>query len=93
MPNGTGRSADFNDGSERVREPQFYSKQQVGGAYRATSVLDSVLPPANGLANLDNQRRLYGFNESALGRSETTFDKELFIRDRKTPMPLYKNFG
>ena len=88
MTNGSGRAANFNDGSEHVREPQFFTQQRVTGGYRPTSVMDNVLPNPNGASQRDNQRRIIGFNESVLGQSEATFDKALWLREKKNPVAI-----
>lgn len=90
MDNGAGRTAQFNDGSERVREPQFHSMQQVEGNYRRTSVLDNLKPTGNGLGTADRQRQLMGINQSAIGQSEGNFDKSLWLRIAN-PVPRVKN--
>lgn len=90
MPNGIGRTADFTDGSERVREPQFQPVQTE--QYRRTSVLDNLLPTGNGLGARDKQRQIMGINHSAIGQSEGNFDKSLWLRN-EVPESRYKNFG
>lgn len=83
------RSEDFADGAERVRQPQFQSvQQQHNQNFRAMSVLDtpSVIPNQNGIGTSDLQRRRMGFHESASGRSESTFDKQIWLsRPTETP--------
>lgn len=92
MPNGIGRTADFHDGSERVREPQFQSMQQVRGDYRRISVLDNLLPSGNGMSEADKSRVVMGVNQSAIGQSEGNFDKSLWLRNQ-APAARYKNAG
>jgi hypothetical protein len=76
------RSEDFADGAARVRQPQFSSVQQQHNAnFKALSVLDtpSVIPNQNGMGTGDLQRRMIGFRDSATGRSESTYDKQIWL--------------
>lgn len=76
------RSEDFADGAERVRQPQFTSvQQQHNRNFQAMSVLDtpSVRPNQNGLGVADLQRRMIGFKDSATGRSESTYDQQIWL--------------
>lgn len=76
------RSEDFVDGAERVRQPQFTSIQQQHNAnFRAMSVLDTpyAIPNQNGMGQADLQRRMIGFRESATGRSDSTYDKGIWL--------------
>ena len=78
------RSEEFEDGADRVREPQFESvQQQAARNYQQTSVLDNLRPNPNGMAQPDYQRRLMGINSSQTGLSDTTFDKRLWLRNRE----------
>jgi hypothetical protein len=92
MANGEGRTAAMVDGAERVREPQFRTVQQAPGRYVRTSVLDNLQPSGNGVSALDRQRLLLGVNKSAIGQSDDTFDKGLWLRNERPPS-LYKTFG
>lgn len=75
------RSEDFADGAERVRNPRFESvQQQANRNFQALSVLDNVMPNQNGLGAQDLQRRLVGSTGGATGRSQSTFDKQLWLR-------------
>lgn len=83
------RSAEFSDGAERVRTPQFESvQQQHNRNYLATSVLDQVMPTQNGLGAQDLQRRIVGGQGSASGQAQSTFDKRLWLR---TPEPAARS--
>lgn len=95
MPNGVARSQDFYEGSESARQPNFRSMQQgAGGGYRRTSTLDNLLPSGNGMAEPDKQRALYGVQHSAVGQSEATFDKSLWLTGGARTESLYnKTFG
>lgn len=74
------RSEEFSDGADKVRSPQFESVQQQSNRnFQAISVLDNVIPNANGMGQMDLQRRMYGSKGSAIGRSETTFDRQLWL--------------
>jgi hypothetical protein len=76
------RSEDFQSGADSVRQPQFESIQQQGNRnFRAMSVLDtpSVIPNQNGMGTGDLQRRMIGFRDSATGRSESTYDKQIWL--------------
>jgi hypothetical protein len=76
------RSEDFAGGAEEVRQPQFQSvQQQHNRNFRAMSVLDtpSVIPNQNGMGTSDLQRRMIGFRDSATGRSESTYDKQIWL--------------
>lgn len=78
------RSEEFLGGTERARQPQFTSvQQQANRNYQATSVLDNVIPNQNGMGVQDLQRRLVGSQNSAVGRSEDTFDKQLWLRHQE----------
>ncbi len=75
------RSDDFNEGSERARTPQFQSiQQQSNRNYVAMSTLDNVIPNNNGMGEPDLQRKLRGSQGSSSGRSEATFDKQLWLK-------------
>lgn len=79
------RSEDFADGAARVREPKFESVQQQSNRnFAALSVLDNVMPNQNGMGVQDLQRRLVGSANPATGRSQETFDKQLWLRHRDT---------
>lgn len=81
------RSEDFVDGAERVRQPQFQSvQQQHNRNFQAMSVLDtpSVIPNQNGMGTGDLQRRMIGFRDSATGRSESTYDKQIWLTHRES---------
>lgn len=79
------RTEDFADGAERVRNPQFQSvQQQANRNFLAISVLDNVMPNQNGMGSQDLQRRLVGSQNSATGRSESTFDRQLWLRHPDT---------
>jgi hypothetical protein len=76
------RTEEFNGGADSVRQPRFTSVQQQHNAnFRAMSVLDtpSVIPNQNGMGTGDLQRRMIGFRESATGRSESTYDKQIWL--------------
>lgn len=74
------RSQDFADGAERVRSPQFESiQQQANRNFQAISVLDNVMPAQNGMGAQDLQRKIVGSQGSSVGRSETTYDKQLWL--------------
>lgn len=81
------RSEDFQGGADGAREPQFKSVQtQHNANFRGMSVLDTpnVIPNQNGLGTADLQRRIMGFHESISGRSEGTFDKQIWLRTPET---------
>ena len=81
------RSKDFADGAERVRQPQFKSIQQQHNAnFRALSVLDtpSVIPNQNGMGEQDLQRRIMGNRSSSSGRSQSTFDRQIWLTNPDT---------
>lgn len=76
------RSEDFEGGAASVREPQFKSVQQQSNVnFRAMSVLDTplVIPNQNGLGENDLQRKIMGRTESTSGRSQGTFDQQLWL--------------
>jgi hypothetical protein len=76
------RSEDFADGAERVRQPQFQSVQtQHNANFRAMSVLDTpyAIPNQNGMGQQDLQRRMIGFRDAATGRSEGTYDQQIWL--------------
>lgn len=78
------RTEDFQDGAARVREPQFKSvQQQHNGNFRAMSVLDvpGSIPNQNGLGREDLQRRIMGYQDTVSGRSQSTFDQELWLHN------------
>jgi hypothetical protein len=76
-----GRSAEFASGNESARQPQFQSVQQQSNRnFQALSVLDNVIPNQNGMGSNDLQRRLVGSQGSPVGRSSSTFDKQLWLR-------------
>lgn len=78
------RSEDFAGGFESVREPQFKSvQQQHNQNYQPTSVLDNVMPNQNGMGAQDLQRRLVGSQGAATGRSQETFDRQLWLRHQE----------
>ncbi len=75
------RSEEFQGGNESARSPQFRSvQQQANRNFQATSVLDNVLPNQNGMGRADLERRMVGSRNSPVGRSQTTFDKQLWLR-------------
>jgi hypothetical protein len=81
------RSEDFADGAERVRQPQFKSVQQQHNAnFRAMSVLDTPysIPNQNGMGTSDLQRRMIGFRDAATGRSDSTYDKQIWLGHPET---------
>lgn len=87
-----GRSMEFNDAATKVRSPQFRTLQNTVGNFRRTSVLDNLMPSRNALGNSDWERSKMGINRSAIGQSDTTFDKGLWLRSERPP-DLYKTFG
>jgi hypothetical protein len=81
------RSEDFADGAERVRQPQFQSVQtQHNANFRAMSVLDTpyAIPNQNGIGTQDLQRRMIGFKDAATGRSEGTYDQQIWLSHPET---------
>lgn len=77
------RSEDFQGGADAAREPQFQSVQQQSNAnFHGVSVLHTpnVIPNQNGMGQADLQRRIMGFHESISGRSEGTFDQQIWLR-------------
>lgn len=84
------RTEEFNGGADSVRQPQFTSvQQQHNRNFRALSVLDtpSVKPNQNGLGTADLQRRMIGFRDSATGRSDSTYDQQIWL-SHPTETPL-----
>lgn len=80
----TSRTEEFNGGSESSRSPQFQSvQQQSNRLYTARSVLDNIIPNQNGMGSADLQRHLVGSQDSPSGRSEATFDRQLWLRHRE----------
>jgi hypothetical protein len=82
------RSAEFQDGQERAQRPQFQTVQSQHNAnFHALSVLDlpSALPTQNGLGSADLQRKMMGVQDSASGRSESTYDQRLWMRQPENP--------
>ena len=78
------RSEDFSDGYERVRSPQFESiQQQHNRNYMATSVLDNIMPNANGMGAQDFQRHLVGRTGSPMGTSQSTWDTQLWLSHKE----------
>lgn len=78
------RSEDFAGGFESVRQPQFKSvQQQHAQNFQALSVLDNIQPNQNGMGVRDLQRRMVGVTDSAVGRSDATFDRQLWLRHRE----------
>lgn len=78
MPNGVARSQNFYEGSESVRHPALRPVQTF--PYRRTSVLDTLQPISpNGLGTQDRQRALMGIRSSALGQSDSNFDKKIWL--------------
>lgn len=76
-----GRSDEFSDGVETVRAPKFQSvQQQANRHFAALSVLDNVIPNQNGMGQVDLQRRIMGRSESTMGRSQETFDRQLWLQ-------------
>lgn len=88
-----GRTEQMVSASESAREPQFHTIQQGQGGYRRTSVLDTLQPSGNGMSGQDRQRLLYGVKRSALGLSNESFDKSLWLRNERTFNPLYRSLG
>jgi hypothetical protein len=75
------RTDEFIDGTDRARMPQFESvQQQANRNYQPRSVLDNVIPNQNGMGTQDLQRRMVGSQNSSVGRSESTFDRQLWLR-------------
>jgi hypothetical protein len=75
------RSEEFSEGTERARQPQFQSvQQQANRNFQALSVLDNVIPNQNGMGSTDLQRRMVGSQGSVSGRSQTTFDRQLWLK-------------
>lgn len=78
------RSEDFAGGFESVRSPQFQSvQQQANRNFQAISVLDNITPNQNGMGSADLQRQMVGVKDSASGRSEDTFDRQLWLRHQE----------
>lgn len=80
------RSEDFADGAERVRQPQFTSIQQQHNAnFKAMSILDTpyIIPNQNGMGASDLQRKMIGFQGGATGRSDETYDKQIWLNHRE----------
>lgn len=74
------RSEEMVGGYDSARNPQFESvQQQANRNFHALSVLDNIIPNPNGLGSPDYQRRLYGSRSSASGRSQATFDRQLWL--------------
>lgn len=79
------RSEEFGEGFAKVREPQFKSVQQQSNRnFQATSVLDNVMPNQNGMGSQDLERRMVGSQGPTVGRSQETFDKQLWLRHPDT---------
>lgn len=81
------RSEDFADGADSVRQPQFRSVQQQSNAnFRALSVLDTplVVPNQNGMGSNDLERKMMGRSESPSGRSQETFNQQLWLHHTMT---------
>jgi hypothetical protein len=75
------RSQDFAEGTEQARNPQFQSvQQQSNRRFQAISVMDNVIPNQNGMGQNDLQRRLVGSQGSLSGRSQATFDRQLWLK-------------
>lgn len=88
-----GRNAEMVNGAVSAREPQFQTvQQQQPGGYRKSSVFDFLLPSGNGMADKDRTRTIYGIKRSAIGLSEDTFDRGLWLRNERSPA-LYSTFG
>jgi hypothetical protein len=89
------RSEEFTSGADSVRQPQFQSvQQQHNRNFRAMSVLDTpaVIPNQNGMGSSDLQRRMIGFRDSATGRSESTYDKQIWLsHPHETPLNDARN--
>lgn len=82
----SGRNDEFVGGSEGVREPGYQTMQQmIPHRYAAHSVLDYTIPAGNGMAAPDRARMLMGVPRSQIGRSDTTFDKSLWLRQARSP--------
>lgn len=78
------RTEDFQGGYGEVREPQFRSvQQQANRNFEALSVLDNLVPNQNGMGQADLQRKMVGSQNSPTGRSESTFDKQLWLRHQE----------
>lgn len=93
MDNGSGgRNSEMVQGAVSVREPQFRTQQRSGQNYSRTSVLDNLTPSGNGMSGMDKQRLTMGIHRSAIGLSEDTFDKGLWLRGERSPS-LYNTFG
>jgi hypothetical protein len=84
------RSEEFAEGYESVRRPQFQSVQQQSNRhFTPMSVLDNIIPNQNGMGTQDLQRRMVGSTGGAVGRSQATFDRQLWLRH---PEPTARNF-
>ena len=78
------RTEEFSGGAEEVRSPQFRSvQQQANRHFTATSVLDNVIPNQNGMGTADLERRMVGSENSLVGRSKETFDRQLWLRHQQ----------
>lgn len=72
-----GRSSDFEDGAERVRQPVRVQN------FRPMSNLEEVLPTGNGMSSTDRERLLYGAHDSGIGRSDSDRDKHLYLQNNQ----------
>jgi hypothetical protein len=95
MPDGVAdRSQSFYNGSEAVRNPAFRPVQMQ--PFQRTSTLDSLMPTGNGMGDQDKQRQMMGIGTSAIGQSQDTFDKSLWLRNpaQQQQATIYaKNYG
>lgn len=79
------RSNEFIGGSGMAREePQFRTLQQEGPrSYVPSSTLSQLFPGQNGRAADDQERVLLGIRNSAVGSSQDTFQRSLWLRNLK----------
>jgi hypothetical protein len=76
------RTEEFQSGADSVRQPRFQSVQtQHNANFRTMSVLDTpyAIPNQNGMGTQDLQRRMIGFREAAGGRSQSTYDQQIWL--------------
>lgn len=86
-----GRTADFSDASDFARDNTLTSLQKPSRVYEPTSVYDNVVPNPNGISQQDLQRQMVGFDESPLGRSQSTYERGLWLRDSQRSLTNYRN--
>lgn len=89
----SGRTADFSGGADNARQSPIQSIQKPERAYQMTSVMDNVVPNPNGVSQSDLKRQMVGFDESPLGRSETTYERGLWLRDSQRNLNNYRSNG